>query len=130
MQELERPAIAQVLVGGREVHPRAQRPAVGEADAEHRILARRLHGEAVARARLDQALAQPRADARQPVVDAGLRQHVERRAACGRATGLPLSVLVAHTTSARGRERASSTAITSARPAIAAIGKPPLTALP
>jgi len=36
----------------------------------------------------------------------------------------------AQTTSARGRDRASSTLITSARPAIAASGKPPLTALP
>ena len=73
----------------------------------------------------------PRADARQAVVDAGLLPAPRApRIRAAAHTGLPFSVLVAQTTSARGRDRASSTAITSARPAIAASGKPPLTALP
>jgi hypothetical protein len=72
----------------------------------------------------------PGADARQAVVDAGLCQHVERRASRGGAHRIAVQrVGRPDHVGARARPCVEH-AITSARPTIAASGKPPLTALP
>jgi hypothetical protein len=84
-QQLHRPAPAEVLVGGGEVGPGPEGPAVGETDAEHRVLARRLHCEAVALAGGDDPAAQSRTDAGKMVVHPRCGERIQCRHARGGA---------------------------------------------
>src|SRR5579884_641661 len=85
LEQLDRPAQIELLVGGQQVLPGPERRAVGEPHAPHGVLARRLHREPVPGAGRGDLAAQPSADPVEVPEGAGPAQHVERRVPGARA---------------------------------------------